>query len=186
MGLVMSSENPFRTPANLASVELRCPVCERDFYIEPPATSVSLTTCPHPDCQHVALVCTGEALGRDRLGWEAADKSVAMTLQHFVEARGRMVSPTIGEVLFIFGPIVAVFIIAPIAMCAHAWRVGLELLMLVAMSTSPAVMLGSTLIAAVILFERDDRRERRDLAAVRRRAFTRARWQLARVRPQQG
>lgn len=180
----MSSEDPFRTPASTACVELRCPGCERNLYIDPPEASVSLTTCPHLHCQHVALVCTGEALGRDRLGWEAADQAVAMTLGHFIEARGRISAPTAGEVLFTWGPFFAIFVVTPIAMCAYAWRQGLELLRSVAMCTSPAILLGLSLIAVIILCERDDRRDRRQLATVRRRAFARARWQLARVRPQ--
>lgn len=180
----MSSEDPFRTPSSLASVELRCPGCERNLYIAPPEASVSLTTCPHPNCQHVALVCTRDALGHDRLGWEPADKAVAMTLEHFIEARGRVDTHTAADVLFTWGPAVAIFVLTPLTMLAYAWREGLELLMLVAMCTSPAVLLTLCMTTAIVLFERDDRRERRQLAAMRRQAFGRARWQLAKTRPQ--
>jgi hypothetical protein len=178
----MSAENPFRTPSSSVCVELRCPSCTRNFYIAPPETSVSLTTCPHPNCQHVALVCTGEALGRDRLGWEPLDTSVAMTLERFLEARGRVDSHTVADALFTWGPVFAIFVITPVTMLAYAWREGLELLMLISMCTSPAVLLTLCMTTAFVLFERDGRHERRKLAAVRRRAFGGARWQIARVR----
>jgi hypothetical protein len=183
MSSVMSPENPFRTPSSSACVELSCPHCERNLYIAQPETTVSLTTCPHLNCQHVALVCTGEALGRDRLGWEPIDTSVAMTLDHFIEARGRMHSHTAADVLFIYGPVFAIFVVTPVTMLAYAWREGLELLLLVSMCTSPAVLLMLCMTTAFVLFDRDDRRERRQLVAVRRRAFARSRWQLAKVWP---
>lgn len=108
-----------------------------------------------------------------------------MTLDHFVEARGRVCTHTATDVLFIYGPVFAIFVITPVTMLAYAWREGLELLLLVSMCTSPAVLLMLCTTTAFVLFDRDDRRERRQLVAVRRRAFARARWQLAKVRQQQ-
>lgn len=185
MTRAMSSEDPFRTPSSLACVELRCPACARNLYIAPPEASVSLTTCPHLNCQHVALVCTGEALGRNLLVWEIGNGSVALTLEHFLEGRVRMPPPSAADVAFTLGPVFAIFVLTPMMMMAYAWREGLELLMLVAMCTSPAVLLTLCLITVFTLFEWQDRRERRQVAAVRRQAFRRARWQLASARAQQ-
>jgi hypothetical protein len=178
----MIAENPFRTPSSSACVELSCPHCERNLYTATPDASVSLTTCPHLDCQHVALVCTGEALGGDQLGWETGDGSVAMTLERFIEARGRVPSLDPIDALFILIGFI-IYIVTPLTMWACAWR-DLSLLLLIVTLTSPAALIGLGMLVTIVLDVRSARRERRRLVIVRRRSFARARWQLARVRPQ--
>jgi hypothetical protein len=174
----MSSDNPFRTPSSSASVELRCPYCERSLYIAPPEASVSLTTCPHVNCQHVALVCTGEALGRDLLG---VDGSVALTFERFVETRTRVLSPDAVDILLTLVGFI-IFILTPLTMWTFAWR-DLDLLLLVVWLTWPALGIGLCALLAIVVDVLDARRDRRRLSAVRRQGFARARWQVASVRP---
>jgi hypothetical protein len=175
----MSSENPFRITSSSACVELRCPHCERNLYIAAPEALVSLTTCPHVNCQHVALVCSGEALGRDQLGWEIGDGSIAMTLERFLKPRVRSLDAT--DALFVFVHFM-IFVVAPITMLAYAWREGLELLALMVISTSPAALVGLGMMTAVLLCVLDVRRDLRRITAVRRHSFARARWLVAKVR----
>jgi hypothetical protein len=177
----MSPENPFRTPANSASVELRCPACERNLYIEMPGTLVSLTTCPHPNCQHVALVCTGEARGRDRL----RSGCVAVTLERFVDVHRRVSWLDAMNTFLACGPLFLMFCVAPSTMLAYAWQQGGQLWVMVAMFTSPAALFGLFMIVGIVWCGWEERRDRRTLAAVRQQAFARARWQLATARPLQ-
>jgi hypothetical protein len=176
----MSSENPFRVVSDSARVELRCPYCERNLYIAPPDASVSLTACPHLDCQHVALVCTGEAT--DLLSWETRDGCVAMTLEHFVDPPSRILSFDAIDAMFILVGFI-LYIVAPLTMWAYAWR-DLNLLLMVVVLTGPAALIGLGALVGIVEDVRTARRVRRRLKAVRRHAFARARWQMSRVRPQ--
>jgi hypothetical protein len=182
-GLVMSLEHPFRSPASSASVEFRCPYCERNLYIAPLEALVSLTTCPHSDCQHVAVVCTREALGRDLLA--SYNGCVAMTLERFVDVRRRVSWLDAMTTFLALGPLFLMFGVAPWTMLSYAWQQGRELWVTVAMFTTPAALIGLSMIVGILACEWDERRDCRKLAAVRRQAFARARWQIARVRPQQ-
>jgi hypothetical protein len=174
--LVVSTENPFRLISSSSSVELRCPHCERNLYLAPPEALVSLTACPHLDCQHVALVCTGEALGGNLLGTEAHDGLVAMTFERFVEASGRVRSFDVSDAVFLFVGFI-IYIVTPMTMWIYAWR-DLELLLLIVVLTGPAALIGLGMVVVMIVGARHDRRDRRQLAAVRRQAFARARWQV--------
>jgi hypothetical protein len=181
----MSREHPFRTLHASASIQLSCPACERNFHVCPPDTLVSLTACPHTDCQHVALVCTGEALVRSWLGWHRGEEVVAMSLDSFLEAR----PPSFGareaiESIFVIAPVFVLFFVAPLTMWIHAWQQGTQLLTVVAVLTMPAFLVSLLLLLTIGLCVREERRERRGLRAVRRRAFRRARWLTARVRGQ--
>jgi hypothetical protein len=177
----MRSENPFRVVSSLACVELRCPYCERNLYIAPPEAFVSLTACPHLDCQHVALVCTGEALGRELLGSEIGDGCVAMTLEHFVEPVRIWSIDAIDVLFFLVGFII--YVVAPIAMWTYAWR-DLDLFLLNGAVTWPAALIGLCALVGFVSDVQTARRDRRRLTIVRRHAFARARWQVARARPQ--
>ena len=75
---------------------------------------------------------------------------------------------------------VALFVVTPVTMwiCAF-WRGGPELLTPVAIMTGPAALIGVVMIMAIVGDEMEARRERRRIAAVRRDAFARARWQVA-------
>jgi hypothetical protein len=181
-GLVMSLEHPFRTPANSASVELRCPYCERNLYIAPLEALVSLTACPHPNCQHVAVLCTREALGRDLLG--SYNGCVAMTIERFVDVRRRVSWLDAMKTFLAFGPLFLMFVVAPSTMLDYAWQEGGDLWVIVAIFTTPAALIGLSMIVGILACEWDERRDRRKLASVRRQAFARARWQISRVRPE--
>jgi hypothetical protein len=176
----MSSENPFRVASDSARVELRCPYCERNLYITRPDAVVSLTACPHLDCQHVALVCTGEAA--DLLSWESGDGCVAMTLEHFVEPPSRILSIDAIDAMFILVGFI-IYIVAPFTMWAYAWR-DLNLLLVVMVLTGPAALIGLGALVGIVEDVRVARRVRRRLTDVRRDAFARARWQVASIRPQ--
>jgi hypothetical protein len=178
---VVSTENPFRTPYSPASLELHCPHCERNLYLAPPEAAVSLTACPHLDCQRVALVCSGEALGHDLLGWKIGDQSVALTFERFVETRRRILLPDATDILLMLVGFI-IYILTPMTMWAYAWR-DVNLLLVVVVLTGPAVGIGLCALLAIVLDVRRARRDRRRLADVRREAFARARWQVARVRP---
>jgi hypothetical protein len=125
---------------------------------------VSLTACPHLDCQHVALVCTDRGA------------PVALTLERFVEPRVR--SFNVIDALFIFVGFI-IYIVTPMTMWAFAWR-DLGLFVLVVLLTGPAAGIGVCALFAIVVDVRNARRDRRQLVAVRRRAFARARWQNAR------
>lgn len=162
----MSTDHPFRNASSSALVELCCPHCKRNLYIATPESLVTLTTCPHADCQHVALICTGEASGDEG--------SVALTFERFLEPRVRpMGEIEVADFAFAFG----IFVVLPVTMWAHAFEHGPGLLMTMVIGfTVPAALCGLAMIIAVAGDAIIDRRERRRLAAVRRHAFPRARW----------
>lgn len=168
----------YRSPATRCEIELRCPGCGRPFFVPEPDAEVSVSTCPHADCQLVSFVWAMAILGSIRFEGRLIDCK-AVALSDLVRPPPPKTALELAPMLVILG----LFLVVPLWMSCAVWDEDAGHRLIVLMMITPALFIGVLALIACGADLVDDLRRRRRSTNKRRDSLQRARWLESRSVP---